>query len=239
MQWNRIMLAAAGVLAMMQAGAATPTEEKIKQIIAPRMGVNVKVDGVSKTPYGGLYEVRTNGDIFYTDESARYMFVGKVVDLTTYQDLTRARVDELSAIKFSDLPLEAAIKTVKGNGKRVMAIFEDPHCPYCRKLHEMALRQIDDVTIYTFLLNIVTEQSAATSRDIWCAGDRSAAWEGGINSAKAAPKAGAACTTPNEQVLALGKKLHIVGTPTIYFADGSRAGAGFDLRSLEAKLGPK
>jgi hypothetical protein len=62
----------------------------------------------------------------YTDENARYMFVGKVVDLTTLQNLTRARADELASIRFADLPLEMAIKTVKGNGKRVMAVFEDP-----------------------------------------------------------------------------------------------------------------
>ncbi len=90
--------------------------------------------------------MRVNGDIFYTDENARYMFVGKVVDLTTLKDLTRERQDELAAIRFSDLPLNAAIKTVKGNGKRVMAVFEDPNWPYCKKLHE-TLTQVDNVTI--------------------------------------------------------------------------------------------
>lgn len=76
------------------------------------------------------------------------------------QDLTRARVDELASIRFADLPLKMAIKTVKGDGKRVMAVFEDPNCPYCRKLHE-TMRGIDNVTVYTFLLNILSEDSAA------------------------------------------------------------------------------
>ena len=117
-----------------------PDEARVHKLVEPRMGSNVKVDAVSKTGYGGLYEVRSGGDIFYTDANARYMFVGKVVDLGTLQDLTRARADELAAIRFADLPLEMAIKTVKGNGQRVMAVFEDPNCPYCRKLHE-TLRQ--------------------------------------------------------------------------------------------------
>jgi thiol:disulfide interchange protein DsbC len=217
------------------AWAETPDEARVHKLVEPRMGSNVKVDAVSKTGYGGLYEVRSGTDIFYTDANARYMFVGKIVDLTTLQDLTRTRADELAAIRFSDLPLEMAIKTVKGDGRRVMAVFEDPNCPYCRKLHR-TLGQIDNVTVYTFLLNILSTDSAARSKDIWCAPDRSLAWQQWMTEAKAPPGAPAACVTPNEQVLALGRKLHVQGTPTIYFADGSRSGSGFDAATLEARL---
>jgi thiol:disulfide interchange protein DsbC len=221
----------------MAAGPHTETtdEARVHKLVEPRMGSNVKVDAVSKTAYGGLYEVRSGGDIFYTDANARYMFVGKVVDLGTLQDLTRARADELAAIRFTDLPLEMAIKTVRGKGQRVMAVFEDPNCPYCRKLHE-TLRQVDNVTVYTFLLNILSDDSAAKAKNIWCASDRSQAWQQWIQDAKPAPGAPAACPTPNEQVLALGRKLHVQGTPTIYFADGSRSGSGFDAATLEARL---
>jgi thiol:disulfide interchange protein DsbC len=229
------IVVAAALAAMSGARAETPKEARIKALVAPRMGVGVKVDSVTKTPYGQLYEVRSHGDIFYTDENARYMFVGKVVDLTTLKDLTRERQDEIARIRFSDLPLEAAIKTVKGDGKRVMAVFEDPNCPYCKKLHE-TLQQVDNVTIYTFLLNILSEESAEKSKNIWCADDRAAAWQRWIVDGKAAPAAPAACATPNDKVLALGKALHVIGTPTIYFADGSRSGAAFDAASLDAKL---
>jgi thiol:disulfide interchange protein DsbC len=229
-----MLLGAAGAMA---AGphAETADEARVHKLVEPRMGNGVKVDAVSKTAYGGLYEVRTGPDIFYTDASGRYMFVGKVMDLTTLQDLTRARADELAAIRFADLPLEMAIKTVKGRGQRVMAVFEDPNCPYCRKLHD-TLRGIDNVTVYTFLLNILSDDSAAKSRNIWCAADRSQAWQDWMLDAKPAPIAPAGCVTPNEQVLALGRKLHMQGTPTIYFADGSRAGSGFDAPTLEARL---
>lgn len=232
------MLALAAMLACTAwtwARAETPDEARVHKLVEPRMGSNVKVDAVRKTGYGGLYEVRSGADIFYTDAGARYMFVGKIVDLTTLQDLTRARADELATIRFADLPLEMAIKTVKGNGQRVMAVFEDPNCPYCRKLHR-TLGQIDNVTVYTFLLNILSTDSAARSKDIWCAPDRSLAWQQWMTAAKAPPGAPAACVTPNEQVLALGRKLHVQGTPTIYFADGSRSGSGFDAATLEARL---
>jgi thiol:disulfide interchange protein DsbC len=236
MQWKTMALAAAATLASAQLWAETPQEARVHKLVEPRMGANVKVDSVAKTQYGGLYEVRTGGDIFYTDENARYMFVGKVVDLATLQDLTRARADELAAIRFSDLPLEMAIKTVKGSGKRVMAVFEDPNCPYCRKLHE-TLRGVDNVTVYTFLLNILSDDSAAKAKNIWCAPDRALAWRQWMLESKPAPLAAPGCSTPNEQVLALGRKLHLVGTPTIYFADGSRSGSGFDAATLEARLG--
>lgn len=235
MQWKTTALAVAAMLASAQLWAETPAEARIRKLVEPRMGVNVKVDAVTKTPYAGMYEVRTNGDIFYTDETARYLFVGKVVDLTTLKDLTRERADELAAMPFSELPLQLAIKTVKGNGKRVMAVFEDPNCPYCKKLHQ-TMRGIDNVTVYTFLLNILSEDSAVKSKNIWCAADRSRAWADWMDEGKAAPSAPAACLTPNDQVLALGKKLRVVGTPTIYFADGSRTGSAFDAASLEARL---
>jgi thiol:disulfide interchange protein DsbC len=217
------------------ANAETAQEARIKALITPRMGVNVKVDSVTKTPYGGLYEVSTNGDIFYTDENARYLFVGKVVDMSTYQDLTRARVDQMAAISFSDLPLEAAIKVVKGNGKRTIAVFEDPNCPFCRKFHE-TLRGVDNVTIYTFLLNILSDDSAIKSANIWCAPSRQKAWQDWIAEGIAPPAAASNCATPNDRILALGKKLHIIGTPTVYFKDGSRTGSAFDAASLEAKF---
>ena len=238
-----VALAAASAFAASAAASAATQphgesldEARVHKLVEPRMGSNVKVDAVSKTGYGGLYEVRSGGDIFYTDANARYMFVGKVVDLNTLQDLTRARADELAAIRFADLPLEMAIKTVKGNGQRVMAVFEDPNCPYCRKLHE-TLRQVDNVTVYTFLLPILSDDPAAKAKNIWCAPDRSVAWREWMQDAKAAPGAPAACPAPNEQVLALGRKLHVQGTPTIYFADGSRSGSGFDVATLEARLG--
>jgi thiol:disulfide interchange protein DsbC len=232
---KHMLALAAALAAPTWAQAETPDEARVHKLVEPRMGSNVKVDAVTRTGYGGLYEVRSGGDIFYTDAGARYMFVGKIVDLTTLQDLTRARADELAAIRFADLPLDLAIKTVKGNGQRVMAVFEDPNCPYCRKLHQ-TLGQIDNVTVYTFLLNILSDDSAAKSKNIWCAPDRSLAWQQWMTEAKPAPGAPAACITPNEQVLALGRKLHVQGTPTIYFADGSRSGSGFDAATLEARL---
>ena len=215
--------------------ADSSTETTIKKTIESRMGENVKIDAVTKTPYSGLYEVRIGGDIVYTDAKGDYLFVGRIIDTKTSSDLTRSRTDEINKIKFSDLPFDSAVKMVKGNGKRVIAVFEDPNCGYCKRLRQ-TLSEIDNVTIYTFMYNILSEDSVAKSRNIWCASDRAKAWDDWMLKGKAAPDAPANCTAPHDKILALGQKLKISGTPTIFFADGTRIPGAVDAKALEAKL---
>jgi thiol:disulfide interchange protein DsbC len=229
-------LAMGAVLTMAGAAAETPVEAQVKKLILPRLGPQAKIDSVKETPYAGLYEVRTGGDILYTDKSAQYLFVGHVFDAKSAQDLTKLHIDEMNKVKFSDLPLELAMKQVKGDGKRVIAVFEDPNCGYCKRFRQTALKEVNNVTVYTFMYNILSPDSIVKSKDIWCAPDRSKAWDDWMINGKAAPTAAAACTTPHEQVLALGQKLHVNGTPSIFFADGSRIPGAIDAKALEAKL---
>lgn len=230
-------IAAAGMLALLStlATAETTQEASVKKLIEPRIGDGAKVDSVTKTPYSGLFEVRIGSDIVYTDEKAQYLFVGRVLDAKTYQDYTKARVDEISKIKFSDLPLASAMKTVKGNGKRVIAVFADPNCGYCKRF-EQTLQGMDNVTVYTFLYNILSEDSAVKAKNIWCSADRVKTWEDWMLNSKAAAAAPANCTTPNEKVFELGRKLKITGTPTIFFADGTRVPGAIDAKGLESKF---
>jgi thiol:disulfide interchange protein DsbC len=216
-------------------GAETPVEANIKKSLEPRLG-GAKIESVKETPYAGLYEVRVAGDILYTDKKGEYLVIGHVYDAKTSQDLTRARIDDINKIKFSDLPFDSAIKQVKGDGKRVIAVFEDPNCGYCKRLRQTTLKNMDNVTIYTFLYNILSEDSFVKSKNIWCAADRAKAWDDLMINGKMAPAAPADCKTPNEQVLALGQKLHIQGTPAIFFTDGSRIPGAVDQKTLEAKL---
>ena len=147
-----LMLASAAAL------AESPQEASIKKLIQPRLGDGAAVDSVTKTPYSALFEVRVGSEIFYTDAQAKYLFVGRILDANTTEDYTKARVDELSKIKFSDLPFESALKTVKGNGKRVIAVFEDPNCGYCKRF-ERDLQKVDNVTIHMFLIPILGRDS--------------------------------------------------------------------------------
>ena len=215
--------------------AETAQEQAVRKLIEPRLGEQAKVDAVTKTPYGGLFEVRTSGELLYTDDKAQFLFVGRILDSRTLQDYTKTRQDELNKIKFSDLPLESAMKVVKGSGKRVIAVFEDPNCGYCKKFRQ-TLQEVDNVTVYTFMYNILAPDSAVKSKNVWCTADRVKAWDDWMLNGKAAPTAPATCESPNDKVFALGQKLRITGTPTIFFADGTRVPGAIDVKALETKL---
>jgi thiol:disulfide interchange protein DsbC len=228
------VLLATGLIASC-VGAQNSVEATIKKNIEPRLG-GAKIESIKETPYGGLYELRVAGDILYTDKKGEYLVIGHVYDAKTTRDLTRERVDEINKIKFSDLPLDSAIKQVKGDGKRVIAVFEDPNCGYCKRLRQTTLKDLNNVTIYTFMYNILSEDSFVKSKNIWCAPDRGKAWDEWMINGKAAPVAAASCQTPNDKVLELGQKLKIQGTPAIFFADGSRIPGAVDLPTIEKKL---
>jgi thiol:disulfide interchange protein DsbC len=217
---KRLLIGLMAALAVCQAAA---DETSVKQAVQARFGV--KVDEVSKTPYGGLYEVRIGEDIVYTDDRVTFLLVGSLVDAKTRENVTEARKEKLSTIKFSELPLEAAIKTVRGNGKGALAVFADPNCGYCRRF-EADLASMTDVTIYTFLYPILDAMnngdSMRKSRAIWCARDRSKAWFD-LMLRGVAPPAGNHCDTAVlQRNLELGKKLGIHGTPTSFVASGQR-----------------
>jgi thiol:disulfide interchange protein DsbC len=231
---NLVMVVLLSLSATM-AFAETAQEAAIRKLIEPRIGEGAKVDSVSKTPYGGLFEVRIGSDIVYTDASAKYLFVGRVLDTQTFQDYTKARIDDLTRIKFSDLPLESALKTVKGNGKRVIAVFEDPNCSYCKRFRQ-TLEEMNNITVYTFMYNILSDDSHVKSKNIWCSADRNKAWDDWMLRSKAAPPAAESCATPNDKIFALGRQLKITGTPTIFFSDGTRIPGAVDVKGLEGKF---
>jgi len=228
------VLLATGLLASC-VDAQTNVEATIKKALEPRLS-GAKIESIKETPYSGLYEVRVAGDILYTDKKGEYLVIGQVYDVKSSRNLTRERIDEVNKIKFSDLPLEMALKQVKGNGKRVIAVFEDPNCGYCKRLRQTTLKEVDNVTVYTFMYNILSEDSFVKSKNIWCAPDRNKAWDDWMISGKLPPAAPAACETPNDKVVALGQKMRITGTPAIFFADGSRVPGAIDLKALEGKF---
>ena len=215
--------------------AQNTVEAGIKKALEPHLG-GATIESVKETPYGGLYEVRVAGDILYTDKKGEFLVIGQVYDVKSSRNLTRERLDDINKIKFSDLPLELALKQVKGNGKRVIAVFEDPNCGYCKRLRQTTLKDIDNVTIYTFMYNILSQDSFTKSKNIWCAPNPNKAWDDWMINGKVPPAAPNACESPNDKVLALGQKLRIAGTPAIFFSDGTRIPGAIDLKTLEAKF---
>ena len=210
-------------------------EAQIRKNIAQRLPQIKVVDEVTKTPIPGVYELRINGsEIFYTDAQANYLIEGNIIDVRAQRNLTEERITKLSAIDFDDLPLKDAFTQVRGNGKRKLAVFEDPNCGYCKRF-ERDLQKVNDVTIHTFLIPILSADSAEKSKNIWCAKDKNKAWLDWMvrdqNPAKASCD-----TTALERNLAFSKKYKITGTPTVFFANGTRVPGAISAPEIEKQL---
>lgn len=206
--------------------------EAVGKLFAERFD-NPPVKAIRATPYG-LYEVQMGNEIVYTDRQVSFVFDGTLIDAKTRKDVTAERLEQLSRIVFDDLPLDLAFKQVKGNGQRKIAIFEDPNCGYCKQLRQ-TLQKVDNLTVYTFLLPILSPDSTQKVRDVWCAKDRGAVWDAWMLKGQVPPKADE-CDVPIDRMLDLGKKLSVRGTPAIFFANGSRVPGAISQQELEQRL---
>lgn len=215
------------------AGTAFADEASIKKAVEA-IFPGAKVDSVKKTTYLGLYEVRAGGELIYTDERVTYIITGDIIEAKTKKNLTQERINKLSQINFADLPLDLAVRQVRGSGKRVIATFEDPNCGYCKKLAK-DMQSMNDVTIYTFLYPILSPDSTEKSKAIWCSADRVKAWNDWMVNG-VAPSGKTDCNAPIEKVVEIGQKLNIRGTPTIFLSNGSRLPGAVPLARLEQEM---
>jgi thiol:disulfide interchange protein DsbC len=212
---------------------ARADEANVKKEIEARLGG--KVTSVTKTDYLGLYEVYADGNIFYTDENISAILAGSLIDGKTMKNVTAERMQKLSAIDFSTLPLQFAIKQVRGNGKRVFATFEDPNCGFCKRLAK-EVTKLDNVTIYTFLMPILSQDSLDKSNRIWCAANPAKAWNDWMVDGKAPENKDDCDTTAVKKTVEIGQQLKISGTPTLFFTDGTRIPGAVPIEQIEQKL---
>jgi thiol:disulfide interchange protein DsbC len=203
-------------------------EADIRKAVEPKLG---KVDKIVKAPIAGIWEVTVSSQIFYTDDKATYVLLGNLLDIKTGKNLTAER-------QFNALPFDLAVKQVRGTGKNVMVTFEDPNCGYCKKLAKDILT-LKDVTVYTFLLPVLGDDSYEKSKAIWCAPDRAKAWTDWMTAGKALPAIPAKCDTAGlDKSAQLGGRLSIRGTPAIFFASGERVGGYIPVAEIEKRFAP-
>jgi thiol:disulfide interchange protein DsbC len=213
--------------------SALADESSVRKAVEAKLGS--KVSKVTKTNYLGLYEIYADGQIFYTDEKTSVIIAGALLDGHTMKNVTSERLQKLSAINFSELPFQFAIKQVRGNGKRAFASFEDPNCGYCKRLAK-ELTKLNDVTIYTFLMPILSPDSLEKSNRIWCSSDRVKAWNDWMVEGKEPKGKGDCDTTAVKEAVEFGRKLAISGTPTLFFMDGTRVPGAVPIDQIEKFL---
>jgi len=207
----------------------------IRKNLAERIPQFPKINEISKTPIGGIYEVRVNdSEIYYTDAQGNYLIQGSLFDTQQRRNLTDERIGKLTAIKFDALPLKDAFTIVRGSGKRQLAVFEDPNCGYCKRF-EADLQSINNVTVHLFLYPILGADSMEKSKAIWCAKDKGKTWLDWMLRSQA-PAAARCDTNALSRNVELGRKLKITGTPTLVFADGTRVPGAIGADQVEKRL---
>jgi thiol:disulfide interchange protein DsbC len=216
------------------AANAQAQEAAIRKNLTERLPQMGKIDEVGKTPMPGLFEVRVGTDLYYSDAEGNFLLHGQLIDTKRQQNLTEERQEKLLAIDFAALPLKDAFTIVRGNGKRKIALFEDPNCGYCKRF-ERDLQKVDNVTIHMFLYPILGPDSTEKSRNLWCSKDKAKAWLDWMvrDSLPAAATCDAAALARNVE---FGRKYKITGTPTMVFADGTRVPGAIPAQQVEKLL---
>ena len=225
-------------IALLASFGAIAQEAVIRKNLLERIPQLQKIDEVTKSPMAGLFEIRVNGtEIYYTDAEGNYLVQGNLIDTKQRRNLTEERIEKLTAISFSDLPVKDAFTIVRGNGKRKLAVFEDPNCGYCKRF-ERDLQKVDNVTIHMFLYPILSADSTERSKNIWCAKDKTKAWQDWMVRDQS-PKTQSCDTSAIERNVELGRKYKITGTPTLVFLDGTRIPGAISAAEVEKHLSAK
>jgi thiol:disulfide interchange protein DsbC len=193
----------------------------------------VKVDRVTKASLGEFWEVFAGGEILYTDDKVNYLMIGTLVNTANKENVTEKRLAKLTAINFADLPIQHAIKLVRGDGSRKLAVFEDPNCGYCKRF-ERDLNSLDNITAYIFVYPILSPDSTEKAKSVWCAPDRLKAWQDLMLRDRTLPKGN--CDNPIDQIVEYGQRQRIMGTPLTILANGERVSGALSKDQLEARI---
>jgi len=232
----KLMLTALLCHGILWSAQAQAQEVQIRKNLAARAPDFAQIDGVTKTPMAGVYEVRIHGsDLYYTDASGSYLIKGEMLDTRSQRNLTRARQDQLTKIKFDALPLKDAFTIVHGKGERKVAIFEDPNCGFCKRF-EKEFQAVDNVTAYVFMYPVLGADSVAKAKNLWCSADRPASWENWILRERPAKGLYPCDSTALDRNVEFGQRYRLEGTPTLIFSDNTRHAGAVDAREMEKLL---
>ncbi|MEX2240023.1 MAG: DsbC family protein [Burkholderiales bacterium] len=218
--------------------AALADEAAVRRLIQSRIGDAARIEAIARVPESSLYEVTVSGpggpQLFYVDERARLIVVGQVLDGRTGLNLTEERLRKLNSIDWGILPFADAITTKRGSGRRKIAVFSDPNCPYCKRF-EKDLAKLDDITVHIFLYPVIRPESVPLTKSVWCSRDRARAWND-LMLRDIPPTVAPDCDTPVEKLVTLGRKLGANSTPTWFVETGERYSGAIPLEDTRRIL---
>ncbi len=198
------------------------TPDQLKEQLKKEIPGLEQIDAINKSPIDGVSEVVVGRKIFYVTNDGKYLIFGNVIDVASKKSITEQRMQELSRLDWSKLPLELAIKEVNGNGSRKIAVFSDPDCPYCQMFEKQVVPNLKDTTIYTFMFPLPMHKNAKSDAiKIWCSKDRSSTWTAWMRDKKPLPTDTSCDISELEKVIKFGQETaQIDGTPAIVLENG-------------------
>ena len=234
------LLAAASLVACNSnsANSGEKTPEQIKVELLKTIPGLTKIDGINKSQVNGIDEVIVGRKVFYVTTDGKYMFFGNLIEVATKKSLTEQRTQELSKVNWAQLPLDLAIKNVIGTGKRQIAVFSDPDCPYCQMFERQVVSQLKDTTVYTFLFPLSIHPNAKSdATKIWCSKDRLATWTAWMRDKKALPTNTGCDVSGLDKIYKVATEtVQVEGTPTIILSNGNILPGMLPADQLEAQM---
>lgn len=196
--------------------------DELLQNLAERLP-GIAFTDIAESTIPGLYEVVTDGQIYYVDESAQYLIDGSLIRLSDRANLTDARLGgiHMSLIDSMD-EQDMLIYEPEKPSNRSITVFTDISCGYCRRLHaelDTLLEEGVRVRYLMFPRAGLGSQGHKDLESVWCADNPQAA----MDNAKAGGEIEAkTCDNPIESHVALAERVGLRGTPLIYTDSGEK-----------------
>ena len=194
---------------------------KLSQV-SPRL-VNVDVE---KTDVEGVYRFWSGPNLTHFYYADGHIVIGDMLDLARRTSLG----DEAKQKRIAKLLNENTLKTIAygpENPKRVVNVFTDIDCGWCRRLHTEVPKLTAagvQVRYYAFPRAGLNSESARKYVSVWCSENQQEA----MNLAKAGNvPAVKTCVNPIADTFNLGQQVGVRGTPNIILDDGSTPRAGY------------
>ncbi len=207
----------------------------IKAKLGERMPGLGPIDSVRTTPVAGLVEVKVGSELIYSTLNGDYIIQGSVIDTKTQRNLTEERLEEVNRVDFASFPMKDAVVWKSGTGARKLVVFADPNCGYCKRL-EKELQSIKDITVYTFLIPILGDDSRVKLDNVWCVKDRTQVWRDWMLAGNVPARSFGSCDSPGKRNLAMSQKMGVNGTPAMFFEDGTRISGAAAAPTIEQRL---
>jgi len=201
---------------------ADATLDEVKSRLVENLP-GIQVTSIEESQVPGLYELITDGQIYYVDESAEYLVDGSLIRLSDRANLTDSRQGLIHAALIEEIGEEnMLIYKPEKPTNRSITVFTDISCGYCRRLHGEIDTLLDAGVSVRYLLFPRAGLGSQGHKDlisVWCADDPQAAMTNAKSGGKIEAKT---CDNPIESHVALAERLGLRGTPLIYTDSGEK-----------------